>query len=1212
MNKLINNYLEDIIKVNVFKSLSTSEKLKIPSVETKKIYDIDKNLYNVFFNEILKEKGYYNNYLKIKNLYDKAEDSINKFYNKYIISTIDENDETYKEIKKNIKKRKRQITVNLSRTKKTLKKIIDEIKKNKNKKNFNKEKNEMKKEKLIKKINKYGYERKIINKETEYEKKNKLIDNFYERKKENSLNIISYETKINETKKNTRDDIIKYGNTKKIYNFYKKITEDYEIEYLEPTCKLNYSRFFGREIPYNAIIFDDFCYDVIKQFKEKKAYQFMLIRKDKDDDKKNDIKKSKITNNINIKKELINFFKNNNIFTYPQIIRVFSITIFDNDLLSEENRPLNACKKKYDIENILYALMRKNKESNDNDFFKNLMRNYIFISPVSYKNCLIKVFIMYNKLKKGLKIDNKSIINISNKFVKENKINTSTNYLIILKKLIEKFNINARLYMLYEQEIKIYKNNEEDNYVNILVESTHALLMLDKNNKDDKKLNLIDKEIIFNMNEHDKCEIIDKDDFMSKEDKQEKEKDEIKKKFKENLKEINFRELKKDIKVKQSIKEHDKCNNKIEKIENKNIYKLFTFDIETYNIIDNETGNEKRKTYLIGCSNERFKYFFFKKFIDFLNDCKTCKYNQIYIAHNLKFDVAEIYENKKNLNNFDCAIRNKQLYYISFNYSIGNDKYTVKFIDSMNFFNMSLEILTKSNKLYKKQADYDICNINETNLNEKWDDIIKYNMLDVFSLMESMNEFKKNVLLKYNIDVFNNCITSSGLARKIYFNNFYNGDIEKLSYKLNNKISKTYFGGRNEAFIIGKIKEDVIKIDINSSYPFQMLKKIPTIYLKKYKNIKYDKNLFGFMKVMIKTKDFSKVPHIPIIMNNKLCFPHIQEYKKILLFTEDLKYVLENELYEIEDNNIITFHEFTAETIFKNYIEDVYKSRMLSKKNYDEAGTILYKLLMNGLYGGFGIKSNAAYNKFCNKKEFLHALFTGTLTYFKQFDEDNFYVEYEKISHFSFSNMAVASAITSYARIYLHKTIQKIKDSGYNVYYCDTDSIITNMSEEELKKNFNIGSVNLGDWKIENKIKKDEGDIYGLKMYSYKDKKTKEEFEIKQNFELIKTIEDDNIKYSLIKKEDEILKIKQNDYELHIKGMKGIKHFDDEEILKCMNEMKSGEINRSKDQNMTFKCNVKDILKNKGVITYKTEKKIKKIYNKGDVLENGEVKPFII
>ena len=42
-------------------------------------------------------------------------------------------------------------------------------------------------------------------------------------------------------------------------------------------------------------------------------------------------------------------------------------------------------------------------------------------------------------------------------------------------------------------------------------------------------------------------------------------------------------------------------------------------------------------------------------------------------------------------------------------------------------------------------------------------------------------------------------------------------------------------------------------------------------------------------------------------------------------------------------------------------------------------------------------------------------------------------------------NVAIGSAITSYARMELFKLMKAVKDAGGKLYYSDTDSIICNL-----------------------------------------------------------------------------------------------------------------------------------------------------------------------
>lgn len=59
-----------------------------------------------------------------------------------------------------------------------------------------------------------------------------------------------------------------------------------------------------------------------------------------------------------------------------------------------------------------------------------------------------------------------------------------------------------------------------------------------------------------------------------------------------------------------------------------------------------------------------------------------------------------------------------------------------------------------------------------------------------------------------------------------------------------------------------------------------------------------------------------------------------------------------------------------------------------------------------------------------------------------------------------FYNLATAASITGQVRAYLWKSINSVISHGCKVYYCDTDSLITNCKHVE------VSNV-LGEWKLE-------------------------------------------------------------------------------------------------------------------------------------------------
>ena len=71
----------------------------------------------------------------------------------------------------------------------------------------------------------------------------------------------------------------------------------------------------------------------------------------------------------------------------------------------------------------------------------------------------------------------------------------------------------------------------------------------------------------------------------------------------------------------------------------------------------------------------------------------------------------------------------------------------------------------------------------------------------------------------------------------------------------------------------------------------------------------------------------------------------------------------------------------------------------------------------------------------------------------------------------------IASYITSTARLKLFKAIYSIINRGGQIYYCDTDSIYTNIQLD----NEYISDIELGKWKLEYKV--DKARFFGSKSY---------------------------------------------------------------------------------------------------------------------------------
>ena len=124
----------------------------------------------------------------------------------------------------------------------------------------------------------------------------------------------------------------------------------------------------------------------------------------------------------------------------------------------------------------------------------------------------------------------------------------------------------------------------------------------------------------------------------------------------------------------------------------------------------------------------------------------------------------------------------------------------------------------------------------------------------------------------------------------------------------------------------------------------------------------------------------------------------------------------------------------------------------------------IVKLLLNCLYGVFGrkqslIKTINVYNSDIEKYVISNIIKTiipinndiSTLLLIKNVDSNlikelnnTCSIEINNLQKIIKSNVAIASAITSYARIQMINLKIYLKNLGINIYYSDTDSLFTN------------------------------------------------------------------------------------------------------------------------------------------------------------------------
>jgi hypothetical protein len=199
-------------------------------------------------------------------------------------------------------------------------------------------------------------------------------------------------------------------------------------------------------------------------------------------------------------------------------------------------------------------------------------------------------------------------------------------------------------------------------------------------------------------------------------------------------------------------------------------------------------------------------------------------------------------------------------------------------------------------------------------------------------------------------------------------------------------------------------------------------------------------------------------------------------------FSEEIKYALTLG-YTFE---YIEAMEFDKVKPFVEFIPYIYKKRLESKTN--PGLNLIYKLLMNSLYGRFGMKYENKSSVIGPEKLIHQAFLTkSNVTYRKinnmylisyvnkaaDVDILNALLEMKKINITKYNSLLnkkdfgrkntpqIAASITAYARIHMHKLFMKAEGE---IFYTDTDSIHTSCTYPPEY----VSSTELGKLKLEN------------------------------------------------------------------------------------------------------------------------------------------------
>lgn len=465
---------------------------------------------------------------------------------------------------------------------------------------------------------------------------------------------------------------------------------------------------------------------------------------------------------------------------------------------------------------------------------------------------------------------------------------------------------------------------------------------------------------------------------------------------------------------------------------------------------------------------------------EFMEWCGDRCHNFELYFHNLKFDGCYIIswllsngftwiEDKKDRDDktFTTLITDMgQFYSITIYFEAHNAKHVNKITikDSLKILNFSVERIAQDFNLpiQKLKIDYKAKRPIGHRLTE---DEIAYIRNDVEIMARALEIMFEEGLTKMTI-------ASDALAdfkeRIINFKHFF----PELPLEIDQDIRRSYKGGftyLNPIYQGMEIGAGYV-LDKNSMYPSKMVKELLPVGWPVFFEGKYEKDKIHPLYIQRLTCTFKlkkgKIPSIqlkncPSFKPNEYIESSNDELVTLTLCSPDLELFFSN--YDVEDIVWQGGWKFRGvRGIFKTYVEYWTEKKIEAKKDHNGAKYIISKLMLNSLYGRFGLNPMSR-----TKKPYLKE---GVL----KFELND--LELRKPIY-----VAMASFITAYARKDIIESSQKIREYskkyyGYDAYvYSDTDSIHCLLKLQDLnkmKRDLDIDEYKLGAWKIESEFRR--------------------------------------------------------------------------------------------------------------------------------------------
>ena len=506
----------------------------------------------------------------------------------------------------------------------------------------------------------------------------------------------------------------------------------------------------------------------------------------------------------------------------------------------------------------------------------------------------------------------------------------------------------------------------------------------------------------------------------------------------------------------------------------KNMMKFWSLDIETYSV-EQEKG-DLQIPFLIGLydGNQEDRVFQWegegcvKKMYLFMEENPELFDNTTIYAHNGgKFDYFLCLKTLLEEEDLKCRLDTSKCFIICGGitaFAIHWGKFTVYFKDSVRIIPSSLKMAAYSFQTKHKKQEFDIEKaVKNWQENETMIEIKKYHALDLLTLWDVVKEFQSRFYkLSEGMDIVR-FMTASQASVNIFLRNFLKQNILYTPPIILDKMFRNYYyGGRCELGVQGYVEGNILFFDINSLYPSVMLKKLP---MSKYKILNrnlglqeklfqvsisgqdfLEEEFFGFVHCKVRQKDYEKwkkyPQYVPYHTSKLLLFPFYDEWFETLLFSEEIKMLQNTEIggYEFQFEN---FFVCEGGKYLKNCIEHLYEVKKQAGLEGDEAMRTVTKVMLNSLYGYFGINSQRTVTRFLSNAERYildDAFLSGSISDINQIG-NTVILQNTDFIDITCSKVDTASAITAYARMKQWTYLCEIVRNGHEFLFGDTDSM---------------------------------------------------------------------------------------------------------------------------------------------------------------------------